>query len=222
MTGYNWNWELAFTYLPMYLEGLVLGLAMAVFSLFLGSLVGLLAASLSLRPSPALRSAVRIYVEVVRNVPILLWAYFTFYALPHLGITFLDNFWSFIVALSVYSGAYLTEIFRGGLASIPVRFTEAGRAMGLTTAQRIRLITLPLMFRIVLPSLTNSFISLFKDTSVAAALAVPEITYAATYVNINTFRVLEAWAIASVIYLTVGYGLAFVFRGFERRYRLVG
>ena len=220
--GYNWNWELAFTYLPDFAWGLLVGLAMALFSLIIGSAVGLGAAALSLRPSRTLRLLVRAYVEVVRNVPILLWAYFAFYGLPHLGITFLDNLWSFIVALSVYAGAYLTEVFRGGLSSIPERYTEAGRAMGLTARQRIRLITLPLMFRIVLPSLTNSFISLFKDTSVAAALAVPEITYAAQYMNVNTFRVLEAWLIASVIYLVVGYALAFGFRAFERRYRLMG
>lgn len=220
--GYNWNWSLAFSYLPMFGEGLLVGLAMALFSLVFGSIVGLGAAALSLRPSRVLRFIVRAYVEVVRNVPILLWAYFTFYALPHLGIRFLDNFWSFVAALSLYAGAYLTEIFRGGLSSIPARYTEAGRAIGLTSWQRVRLITLPLMFRIVLPSLTNAFISLFKDTSVAAALAVAEITYAAQYVNINTFRVLEAWAIASVIYVVVGYALAFGFRGFERRYRLVG
>lgn len=219
---YYWNWSLVFTYLPMFGGGLLLGLAMALFSLLFGSMVGLGAAALSLRPSRILRFIVRAYVEVLRNVPILLWAYFAFYALPHVGIKFLDNFWSFVAALSLYAGAYLTEIFRGGLSSIPARYTDAGRAMGLTAWQRIRLITLPLMFRIVLPSLTNSFISLFKDTSVAAALAVPEITYAAQYVNINTFRVLEAWAVASVIYLVVGYVLAFGFRGFERRYRLVG
>lgn len=218
---YYWNWALVLSYLPMFVSGLLLGLTMAMSSLVFGSLVGLAAAALSLRPSKALRFMVRAYVEVVRNVPILLWAYFAFYALPHLGIKFLDNYWSFVVALSLYAGAYLTEIFRGGLSSIPSRYTDAGRAMGLTSWQRVRLITLPLMFRIVLPSLTNSFISLFKDTSVAAALAVAEITYAAQYVNINTFRVLEAWILASVIYLVVGYILAFGFRGLERRYRLV-
>jgi His/Glu/Gln/Arg/opine family amino acid ABC transporter permease subunit len=220
--AYNWNWELAFRYLPMFGGGLLLGLAMALFSLLFGSAVGLGTAALSLRPSRTLRYLVRAYVEVFRNVPLLLWTYFAFYGLPYMGITFLNNFWSFIAALSIYAGAYLAEIFRGGLTSIPTRYAETGRAMGLTSWQRIRLITLPLMFRIVLPSLTNAFISLFKDTSIAAALAVTEITYTAQHVNIETFHVLEAWSIASVIYLVVGYALAFGFRGFERRYRLVG
>lgn len=219
--AYNFNWSLAFSYLPMFVDGLLLGLGIAALSLVVGSAIGLVAGALSLGRSRTVRWLVRAYVEVVRNVPILLWAYIVYYALPHFGISFLNNYQSFILALSVYAGAYLTEIFRSGLASIPERYADAGRAMGLTRWQRTRLVTLPLMFRIVLPSLTNSFISLFKDTSVATALAVPEITYAATYVNINTFRILEAWAIASVIYLVVGYGLAFAFRAFERRYRMV-
>lgn len=219
--AYNFNWPLAFSYLPMFLNGLVLGLAIALFALVVGSGIGLAAGALSLGHSRVVRWFVRAYVEVVRNVPILLWAYIVYYALPKFGVRMLDNIWSFVLALAIYAGAYLTEIFRSGLASIPARFADAGRAMGLTSWQRIRLITLPMMIRIILPSLTNSFISLFKDTSVAAALAVPEITYAATYVNVNTFRILESWSIASVIYLVVGYGLAFGFRGIERRYRLV-
>ncbi len=219
--AYNFNWPLAFSYLPMFFDGLLLGLGIAALSLVVGSAIGLAAAALSLGRSRVAGWLVRAYVEVVRNVPILLWAYIVYYALPQVGVRMLNNISSFVLALAVYAGAYLTEIFRSGLASIPTRFSDAGRAMGLTSWQRIRLITLPLMFRIVLPSLTNSFISLFKDTSVAAAIAVPEITYAATYVNVNTFRILESWSIASVIYLVVGYGLAFGFRALERRYRMV-
>ena len=188
MAGYHVNWALAFSYLPMFIDGLFLGLGIAALSLVVGSAIGITAGALSLGRSSLVRWLVRAYVEVVRNVPILLWAYIVYYALPHLGVRMLNNVASFVLALAIYAGAYLTEIFRSGLASIPERYGEAGRAMGLTGWQRVRLITLPLMFRIVLPSLTNSFISLFKDTSVAAALAVPEITYAATYMNINTFR----------------------------------
>ncbi len=219
--GYQFNWTLVLGYLPVYAWGLVLGLGMAAMGLLLGSLIGLGVAAVSRRPSRPIRFLVRAYVEVIRNVPILLWTYFAFYGLPQLGITFLDNVSSFVVALSIYAGAYLTEVFRSGLEAIPARFAEAGRAIGLTTWQRIRLITLPMMFRIVLPSLTNNFISLFKDTSIASALAVPEITYAAQYVNTNTFRILEAWLIASLIYLGVGYVFAFGFRRLERRFRMV-
>jgi ABC-type amino acid transport system permease subunit len=82
-------------------------------------------------------------------------------------------------------------------------------------------VTLPLMFRIVLPSLSNTFIGLFKDTSVAAALAVPEVTFVAQKVNQDTFRVIEAWSIAALIYLVVGYVLAICLRRVERRLQVV-
>jgi polar amino acid transport system permease protein len=218
--GYTFNWTIVFTYLPAFAQGLLLGLGITLLSLVIGSLIGLGSAAVSQVPSPA-RLVVRGYVEIMRNVPILLWAYLAYYGLPQLGIGFLDNSWSFVLALSLYAGAYLTEVFRAGLAAIPARYGEAARAIGLRRYQRIGLVTLPLMFRIVLPSLSNTFIGLFKDTSVAAALAVPEVTFTAQRVNQDTFRVIEAWSIAALIYLVVGYLLALGLRRVERRLQVV-
>jgi polar amino acid transport system permease protein len=219
--GYTFNWTIVFTYLPQFGQGLLLGLGIAVVSLFIGSVIGLAAAAvtqLQWRPG---RAVVRGYVEVMRNVPILLWAYLAFYGLPQVGIGFLDNLSSFVLALSLYAGAYLTEIFRAGLAAIPRRYAEAALAIGLRREQRLWLVTLPLMFRIVLPSLSNTFIGLFKDTAVAAALAVHEVTFVAQRVNQDTFRVIEAWTIAAIIYLVVGYMLAIGLRRVERRLQVV-
>jgi His/Glu/Gln/Arg/opine family amino acid ABC transporter permease subunit len=218
--GYTFNWTIVFTYLPQFAQGLLLGLGITLLSLVIGSLIGLGGAAVSQAAGPP-RLVVRGYVEVMRNVPILLWAYFAYYGLPQLGIGFLDNTWSFILALSLYAGAYLTEVFRAGLAAIPRRYGEAAMAIGLRRHQRIGLVTMPLMFRIVLPSLSNTFIGLFKDTSVAAALAVPEVTFIAQRVNQDTFRVIEAWSIAAIIYLVVGYVLAIGLRRVERRLQVV-
>ncbi len=213
-------WQTVLGYSDQWLNGLWLTASMSVVAFVLAFVLGTLGAVARRSRSRPLRFVAAAYVESMRNTPVLLQLFMIVFALPEIGVR-LDAWQAGVAALAIIAGAYLTEIFRGGLEAIPARVSEAGRAMGLTTTQRIRLITLPLIFRIVLPSLTNSFISLFKDTSVAAALAVTEVTYAATYVNINTFHVLEAWALASVIYLVVGYALAFGFRGFERRYRLV-
>jgi His/Glu/Gln/Arg/opine family amino acid ABC transporter permease subunit len=218
--GYTFNWTIVLTYLPQFAQGLVLGLEITVLSLVMGSLIGLGGAAVSRLPGPV-SVVVRGYVEVTRNVPILLWAYLAFYGLPQLGVGFLDNVWSFVLALSLYAGAYLTEIFRAGLAAIPTRYGEAARAIGLRRHQRTLLVTLPLMFRIVLPSLSNTFIGLFKDTSVAAALAVAEVTFIAQRVNHDTFRVIEAWSIAALIYLVVGYLLALGLRRVELRLQVV-
>jgi len=221
MGAYHFNWFLAWQSFPRFYWGLALGLELAALSLLIGSVIGMGGAfGRSFGPT-WLRLAVMSYVEFIRNVPLLLLIYFAFYGLPKIGITMFDNIWSFVVALSVYSGAYLTEVFRAGVNSVPVGYTEAAKAVGLMPWQRIRLITLPVTFRIILPSLSNTFISLFKDTALASAIAVPELTYAAEWLNVNTFRTIEAWTFAAVMYLFAGYGIAFVLRRIERRYAVI-
>jgi polar amino acid transport system permease protein len=214
------NWTLVLSYTPLFVSGLLLGLGMAVVSLAAGSVIGLVAALASLGRWRPVRWLVNGYVEVFRNIPILLWAYFAYYGLGRLGIGPLNNVSSFVFVLSLYGGAYLTEVFRAGLAAIPARYGEAALAMGLQRGQRLRLVTLPLMFRIVLPSLSNTFIALFKDTSIAAAIAVPELTFAALKVNSDTFQIVAVWTIAGLSYLILGYALAISLRRFEHRFRM--
>ena len=221
MRAYHYNWFLAWQAFPRFYWGLALGLELAAVSLFIGSVIGACGAFGRTFGPGWLRGAIAVYVEFIRNVPLLLLVYFAFYGLPKAGITIFNNLWSFVIALSVYSGAYLTEVFRAGVGSVPVGYTEAGKAIGLTAWQRTFLITLPVTFRIILPSLSNTFISLFKDTSLASVLAVPELTYAADWLNVNTFRTIEAWTFAPVMYLCAGYGIALALRRVERRYAVI-
>src|SRR5579875_520295 len=95
-----------------------------------------------------------------------------------------------------------------------------GKAIGLTAGQRLLYVRLPVMFRIVLPSLSNTYVSLFKDTSIASVLAVPELTYGAQWINNNTFRVIEAYAVATPMYVVTGYAILFALRRFERLYAM--
>jgi polar amino acid transport system permease protein len=125
-----------------------------------------------------------------------------------------------VVTLSVYSGAYLVEVFRSGLDAIPRGLVEAGKSIGLTPWQRLVYIRSPAMIRITLPALSNTFISLFKDTSVASVIAVPELTYGAQWINFTTFRIVEVYMITTVMYLATGYTLLFGLRLVERRYRI--
>jgi His/Glu/Gln/Arg/opine family amino acid ABC transporter permease subunit len=217
---YTFNWTIVLSYAPAFVQGLLLGLGLAVLSLGIGSVIGFVCASAATLESPPIRWLIRAYVEIFRNVPILLWTYFAFYGIGRLGFGVLDNVWSFVLALSLYGGAYLTEVFRAGLGAIPRRYGEAAMAVGLRRFQRIRLVTLPLMFRIVLPSLSNTFISLFKDTSIASAIAVPELTFVALKVNQDTFRIIEVWVIAGSIYLAVCWLIALGLRRLERRFRV--
>jgi His/Glu/Gln/Arg/opine family amino acid ABC transporter permease subunit len=218
---YNFNWDVIWRHFDKLYLGLALGLGIAVLSLLIGSLIGLAAAVARTSAPRPIRLAVTAYVEFLRNIPILLLAYFSFYGLPLLGVSFLNNVASFVFALSLYAGAYLAEVFRAGIASVPAAYLEAAKAIGLTRFQRFRLVTLPVTLRITLPALSNNFISLFKDTSLASAIAVPELTWGAMWINVNTFRVLEAWITAGLLYLGACYVIALALRALERRYAVI-
>jgi ABC-type amino acid transport system permease subunit len=124
-----------------------------------------------------------------------------------------------IAGLAVYGGAYLAEVFRAGILSVGRGFLEAGRSLGLSGVQIARYVTLPIMFRTVLPSLGNTFISLFKDTSLAMAIAVPELTFVTRKFVTDTFQYIQAWTVAGVLYLVTTYALAALLRFLERRIR---
>lgn len=127
-----------------------------------------------------------------------------------------------MLVLSLYSGAYLAEVFRAGLLSIPRGLTEAGLAIGLTPTQIRATIIAPLMLRNVLPSLSSTIISLFKDTSLAAVIAVPELTFAARKINVESFRVIETWIVTSALYVACCFLIAAALRLIERRRRCPG
>ena len=218
---YHFNFDPVWRGFGKLLGGLALGLEMAVVALLIGTFIGLLCAFARISRSAVLRRTTWFYVEFVRNSPILLLIFFVYFGLPEIGIYSIDKYWSFILTLSVYAGAYLTEVFRAGLVSVPVHYIESAKAIGLQPVQRQIYVTFPLLFRIVLPSLSNNFISLFKDTSLATAIAVPELTFEAREINTYTFRVIETWLVAGGLYLATCYAIAFVLRLAERRYAVI-
>jgi polar amino acid transport system permease protein len=218
---YNFNFDPVWRDFDLLLAGLLLGLRLAFVALLIGSVIGLVCGYARVSRHAWLRAIVWLYVEIVRNTPILLLIFFVFFGLPEFGIYALDKYESFTLALAIYAGAYLAEVFRAGLSSIPSQYVEAAKAIGLRPWQRQRYVVLPVMFRICLPALSNNFISLFKDTSLAAAIAVPELTFYARQINVNTFRVIETWLVASTLYLVVCYAIAFLLRQVERRYATI-
>jgi polar amino acid transport system permease protein len=125
---------------------------------------------------------------------------------------------SFIITLSVYSSAYLVEIFRSGLDAVPRGLLDAGKAIGLSPWQRLLHVRLPTMLRVTLPALGNQFVSLFKDTSIAFVIAVPELTYAAKWITTNKFRIFEAYSVAAPMYLVACYAMFAIFALLERRF----
>ena len=216
--SYHVNFNFVWKYFDKLSWGLVLSLELAVVCIALGMLIGFGGALLYLDGPRRLRPVVTAYVEFIRNVPLILLVYLVFYGVPSVGGFKYGPTESFIMTLSVYAGAYLIEVFRSGLDAVPRGLIEAGKAIGLTPFQRLIHVRLPTMFRIVLPSLSNTFVSLFKDTSVASVIAVPELTYGAQWINFNTFRFVEVYAVVTPMYLITGYTILLLLRRLERRY----
>jgi len=218
---YHFNWQPVFQNFDLLWQGLMLSLVISILSLVIGMIIGLIGAFGRVYGPRSLRLFIAAYIEFIRNIPLLLIIYFVFFAFPLLGISILDNFWSFTFALAIYAGAYLIEIFRAGIEGVQKGYVEAGKAIGLTPIQRARYVIVPLMFRIVLPSLGNTLISLFKDTSLASAIAVAELTYGAIRINVNTWRVIEVYTVVALMYLATSFLIASLLRLVEKRYAMV-
>jgi His/Glu/Gln/Arg/opine family amino acid ABC transporter permease subunit len=217
--GYTLHFAPVWRDFGLLVSGLELGLAMALVSILIGCGIGLLAAFAMLSRVSVLRRLATIYVSIIRNTPILVLVLFTYFALPQLGFR-MGKIPAFILTLSIYAGAYLTEVFRAGLVAVHPGLREAGLAIGLTEFQIRQSIVLPIMLRNILPSLGNNFISLFKDTSLAAAISVPELTYYARKINVESFRVIETWTVTSLIYVAACTLIAALLRLVERRLRI--
>jgi polar amino acid transport system permease protein len=216
---YFWNFNIVFAQINLLLDGLLLGFLLALASLMIGMALGLFMALAAISKHPLLRGIARFYVTLLRNTPLLVLIFIAYFGLPDLHIR-LGKSESFIFALSLYAGAYMTEVFRAGLEAIPTGILEAGQAIGLTPLQIFWNIQLPIMFKNVLPSLGNYLISLFKDTSLAASITIPELTYNAKKINTLTFRVFEVWLITAALYVIACYLMAFILRRIERRFAI--
>jgi polar amino acid transport system permease protein len=217
---YHLNFNFVWKYFDRLSWGLVLSLELALVGILIGMVIGLALALAYTGAGRLVRTAIACYVEFIRNVPLLLLVYLVFYGIPSVGGFAYDATESFIATLAIYAGAYLVEVFRTGLDAVPKGLIDAGKAVGLTPVQLLVNVRLPTMFRIVLPSLSNAYISLFKDTSLASVIAVPELTYGANWIYTNTFRIVEVYAVVTPLYLVTGYLLLFALQRLERRYAI--
>jgi polar amino acid transport system permease protein len=218
--GYHLNFTLIWRHFARLWDGLLLSLELAVVCIAIGAVIGLGLAIIYVSGGRITRALITAYVEFIRNVPLILLVYLVFYGLPTAIDLAYDATTSFIATLSLYAGAYMVEVFRSGLQAVPRGIIDAGMAIGLTPWQRLIYVRLPTMLRITLPALSNTVVSLFKDTSVAAVIAVPELTYGAQWINFNTFRIVEVYLVVTAMYLVTGYTILLGLRALERRFAI--
>lgn len=216
--GYQLNFAPVWRDFDLLLSGLALGLGMAIVAvLVVGNLIGLVAAFAMTSNNATLRRIASVYVTVIRNLPLFFLIIVAFFVLPQVTGTRIDKVHAFVGTLAIYAGAYLTEVYRGALLALPKGLREAGLAIGMTENQTRIWIIIPVMFRNALPALSNNYISLFKDTSLAAVIAVPDLTFYARQINVNTFRVIETWSVCSLMYVATCVLIAAALRFAERR-----
>jgi len=205
--------------LPFLLEGYRNTLYLVAIA-FGGSLViGTFVAVLRIAPVPMLPRLARAEVELFRNTPLLLQMGFTYLGLGSLGIR-LRPFTAAAIALTLYTGAYVTETVRSGIASIGPRQMEAARSIGMNFPKTMRLIVLPQALRTVIPPLGNLMIAMVKNSAIAASIAFPELLYQTQILNSRTFATFEVYNGALVAFLTITLPLSYVVSRLERKLRI--
>jgi len=189
-----------YPYLPTLGWGAVQTLEISALAILLSFPLGLIGALMRISGSRVLRGAATTYVEVVSNIPLLVVLYVLFYVLPLYKVP-INAFTAGVLGLTINSTAFTIEIFRGGFSAIPAGQYEAARALGLGRAAIFRLIVVPQVFRIVLPSLGNQLVSVVLGSAQASIIGVGELTYQTQSIGSKTFRYFELFTIAALFYI---------------------
>ncbi|AXU93867.1 MAG TPA: amino acid ABC transporter permease [Erwinia persicina] len=187
---------------PMLYAGVTFTIPLTLISFALGLSLGFIVALARLYGPKPLQYIVRFYVWLIRGTPLLVQLFLIFYALPGVGIT-LDAFPAAVIGFTLNIGAYTSEVIRATLLSVPKGQWEAAHSISMSWAQALRRIIIPQAARIAVPPLSNTFISLVKDTSLASVITVPEMFLAAQRIAAVTYQPLILYTEAAIIYLLI-------------------
>ncbi|UNL42794.1 amino acid ABC transporter permease [Ligilactobacillus agilis] len=203
------NWQ---TYLTGFGNTILASIIALVFSLIIGSAFAIM----ELLPSRLLRVIAHIYIEVFRNIPLLVVAMFFYIVVPQYVVR-LDGFMAGTIGLTLYTSSFIAETVRAGILAVDPGQMEGARANGLTYWQAMRYIVLPQAYKIVIPPLGNQFINLIKNSSVLAFLAGFDLMYQAQTVASATFKTFSAYFIVGFFYLVLTLPLSYYMRYLEKK-----
>ncbi len=216
--NFDWNIILQGQYRDWIVAGLVTTLKLSAISIVLSFLLGLLIVVLRMSSSKPLRWFAMGYLEFIRNTPLLVqlffWYFGSFKILPTILNDALNASGHFetvaaVMALTVYTSAFIAEDIRSGINSIPREQTEAGRSSGFSFLQTMRFVILPQAVRITIPPLINQFLNLAKNSSLAMTIGVAEITYQARQIESHTLKGFEAFFASTVLYLLISLAITY-------------
>lgn len=211
------NWQLVLDSIgPIVLGGLLGTIPLTLASFSLGLLIAIGVAMLRISGNRVLSGIARVYVSIIRGTPMLVQLFVIFYGMPQIGIT-LDPWPSAIIALSLNVGGYAAEIIRAAILSIPKGQWEAGAMIGMSRGQTLARIVLPQAARVSVPPLSNTFISLVKDTSLASVILVTELFKVAQRIAAPSGEFLTIYMVAAAVYWVICFVLALGQDALERK-----
>jgi polar amino acid transport system permease protein len=224
--GYNWQWFRVPRYLwrtidgeviwgPL-MKGLFVTLQISALALVLSLVIGLATALLRLSPSLVGRAIARVYLEIIRNTPLLVQVLVFYFIIAQiLGIS---RFWAGVLCLAIYEGAFAAEIIRGGIVAVRRGQWEAARALGLRPFDVYRDVVLPQAVPLMLPPLAGVLVNLVKHSAIVSVIAVFDLTTEGRTIVADTFMAFEIWLTVAGLYLVITLSLSLLVLGLERKF----
>ncbi|MCQ4086196.1 amino acid ABC transporter permease [Saccharibacillus sp. JS10] len=201
---------------PDYMAGFLNTIKASVFALIGSFILGTIIAVMRISKYRVLRAVGAVYVEFIRNIPILIVVLFFFLGLPSLGVR-LDGFTAGTLGLTVYTAAFIAEAIRAGIQSVPQGQSEAARSSGMSYMQTMQHVILPQAIKLVIPPLSNQFINLIKNSSVLTIVAGLDLMYFADIISSDTYVTFSTYIFAAAFYLVLTLPLSFAALALEKR-----
>lgn len=228
LASINIDFTSVWPWLPTFFEGTLVTIFLSLSTVVLGSLIGLVTVLMKQSKLKVLNILANIYTNIIRGTPVLLQLFFWLYALPMVGIRFSSvdflghvygsrEFITAVVALGINSGAYVSEVLRGGLEAVDKGQMEAGRALGLSKKETMFSIIIPQAIRTVLPGLGNEFVTMIKESSIVSVIGVFDVMYTSNVVKASTYSIFEPLIIVGFIYFVLTYSLSQLLKRLEKR-----
>lgn len=202
---------------PLILRGLVITLEVSVLVLLIGTVIGIGGGLSLLYGRLPLRWLARLYVDTIRGIPLLVLIFAIFYGLPVLNLK-VSAITAAVMALSIFCGAHVSEVIRGGIDSIPKGQTEAAKAIGLTFRQRLRYVIFPQAFSRILPPWVNTAVELVKASSLVSLVSVVDLMLAIQQIVGRTRETLLFYAVAALLYFLINYTISTIGLRLEKRF----
>jgi His/Glu/Gln/Arg/opine family amino acid ABC transporter permease subunit len=212
------NTQIAVENLGPLLAGLLITIELTFVVIILSLGFALLVALGGMSRWPLLRWPIKAYIEIMRGTPLLLQLIYIYYVLPEVGIR-LNAFVAGVVGLSLNYSAYISEVYRGGILAVPKGQHDAAAALGMTRVLAMRRIVLPQAIRIVIPTLGNYFISLFKDTALCSVVSIQEVVFTAQILAARNFQYFTLYTVVAAMYFLVSFPAARLVGWLERHTR---